>query len=211
MPTIDLQNAYESGDKRKKAVMMTPGDFYPELLQAQGGYTYPTTNIPSNTRANIKKYVVGTPADNGGKGAKLSTYVNTNILRYADVLLIAAEAILNGAPSTSDANALKYFNLVRERAGLPDNTIITSDDILHERRVELAFEADYWFDLGRIDRDKAISIIENQERGFWDATGKIIYSYKHKPVNSDFLLPIPATEISQNPRFKEAPVTYPFK
>ncbi len=209
-PSIDLQQAYEPGDKRKKATIMSPGDNYPELRSDKGGYSYPTTEIPSGTRASIKKYVVGAPVDNNNKGGFMRTYINTNILRLAEIYLIAAEAIMNGAASTSDAKALEYFNKVRQRAGLPVKTTITADDILKERRVELAVEADYWFDLGRIDRAKAIAILSNQERGTYGAF-PAINSGKFVPGAEDFIFPIPSAEVSKNSKLIEEPVPYTFK
>ena len=211
-PTIDILNTYESGDKRLAATFMVPGFYYPELKQANGGYTYPASPQLSPTYGSIKKYVIGTDADNGGKGlvAALKTPINTNVLRYADVYLIAAEAIMAGTSTTSDAKALTYVNKVRSRAGLLPKTTLTFDDLLRERRLELAVEADYWFDLGRIDRAKAITLISQQERGFYDGNKKV-YSDKKTPRTEDFIFPIPNSELSKNPKLKEEPVAYTFK
>lgn len=77
-------------------------------------------------------------------------------LRYADVLLLHAEAIMNingGGPqnrTTPVAAAASSFNLVRERAGLPAISAPTFNDLIYERKVELAFEGgDRHFDLVR--------------------------------------------------------------
>ncbi|MDX1701714.1 MAG: RagB/SusD family nutrient uptake outer membrane protein, partial [Melioribacteraceae bacterium] len=72
------------------------------------------------------------------------------VLRYADVLLMHVEAIIGSGSQTSDANALSSFQQVRNRAGLTDLVSnITKDELLLERRVELAFENQRWFDLLR--------------------------------------------------------------
>ena len=97
----------------------------------------------------IKKYVVGTPADNGGKGAAFSAGNNTYLMRYAEVLLIEAEAVLGNGSSTSDAAALGPLNKIRRRAGLIPLTSVTKDNILRERRIELAFEGSRFWDLRR--------------------------------------------------------------
>ncbi|RAJ08554.1 putative outer membrane starch-binding protein [Chitinophaga skermanii] len=210
-PTIDLQKAFEPGDIRRKSTIMLRGDVYPEINQAAGGYTVPDDANAQGTHAAIKKYVVGTPADNGGIGAYQKTANNTYLMRMAEVYLIHAEAILAGATSTSDAGALASFNKVRRRAGLGDKPSITLDDILHERRIELAIEGDYWFDLGRIDRAKAIGIINNQERGTYsNDSPPVIYSTKITITEDKFLFPIPTSETTKNPKFLEPPVPYKF-
>ncbi|MCU0354734.1 MAG: RagB/SusD family nutrient uptake outer membrane protein, partial [Cytophagales bacterium] len=127
------------------------------------------------------KYVVGTPEDNGGVGGGMKTFINTNILRLADVYLMAAEAIMGTGGSTSDAKALEYYNRVRTRAGLPVKSTVAFDDLLKERRLEMAVEADYWFDLLRIDRAKAIQIISQQERGIYGDPFPTISSTKFTP------------------------------
>jgi len=76
---------------------------------------------------------------------------NIRILRYADVLLMHAEALANGAAVslTSGITADMAVNLVRERAGLELITEVTLQDIWDERRAELAMEQDRFFDLIR--------------------------------------------------------------
>jgi hypothetical protein len=75
---------------------------------------------------------------------------NWPILRYSDVLLMLSEAINE---QTGPSAAYQYINMVRTRAGLPALTALTQESfrtsIRHERRVELAFENDRWFDLKR--------------------------------------------------------------
>ena len=231
-PTFDLQDAYAAnpGDKRQHATIMLPGDFYAELDKAAGGYTLPSTANSQGTHAQIKKYVVGSPADNAGKSAFQSTGMNTYMMRYSDVLLIEAEAILGAssgvtvgqgldtAASTTDATALRNFNMVRERAGLNDLPKITFRDIIKERRLEFAIEGDYWFDLTRIDgfnsatHPAAIAIISAQDRGTSDnSTPPVRYGNGYLvPKNTDFLFPYPATEVASDPKLTDPPVPYSF-
>jgi hypothetical protein len=82
--------------------------------------------------------------------------LNVPAFRYADVLLIDAEAIMmlnGGGPANREvgvAAAAIPFNLVRERAGLDPITAPTFNDLMYERRMELAFEGgDRHFDLVR--------------------------------------------------------------
>jgi len=221
LPTTDMINAYEPGDKRRKASMMEHGWTKPEWKPRQtseaynqfmaNGYKYDTTvavgdgGQKNDTRANIAKYVVG-PGSSFGSEAVLgmNTGINTMMLRYADVLLIYAEAVLGNQASTSDAKALKAFMDVRKRAGLTDNfTSITAEDILHERRVEFAFEGEYWFDIQRQGFAKAKAIIEAQDRG----TKEFPYFVTGFTENMMYL-PIPASEILQNPKLNEPPVPF---
>ncbi|MBR5035117.1 MAG: RagB/SusD family nutrient uptake outer membrane protein [Bacteroidales bacterium] len=75
---------------------------------------------------------------------------NMRIIRYADVLLMFAEAMANGAniTLTSGYSADMALNEVRTRAGLPATTA-TLDNIYDERRAELALEENRFFDLVR--------------------------------------------------------------
>jgi hypothetical protein len=124
------------------------------------------------------------------------------LMRYSDVLLIYAEAILAGGASTSDAAALNAFNKVRTRAGLPEKTAITIDDIMKERRMEFAFEGDYWYDIQRQGFAKAKQIIEAQDRG---EIGKPLYVTF---TENYMYLPIPSSEILQDPELAKDPVPF---
>ncbi|MCE7993325.1 MAG: RagB/SusD family nutrient uptake outer membrane protein [Roseivirga sp.] len=106
------------------------------------------------------------------------------VLRYADVLLMHVESILAGGTDTSVASALQSFQQVRDRAGLTDAvTSITKDELLAERRVELAFENHRWFDLARL------GVAQQVLTAFSDANS---YSFSA----TDVLLPIPQAEIN---------------
>jgi hypothetical protein len=105
-------------------------------------------------------------------------------LRYADVLLMHVEAIMAGGASTSDAAALASFQAVRDRAGLTAAvSAITQDDLLLERRVELAFENQRWFDLLRFGVAETVLSAYSAELG---------YAFDARRL----LLPIPASEIN---------------
>jgi hypothetical protein len=132
----------------------------------------------------------------------MNTGINTMMLRFADILLIYAEAVIGTGASTTDASALQAFNRVRTRAGLSSKTTITKDDILKERRVEFAFEGDYWFDLQRQGFAKAKQLIEAQNRGSADAPAYVTFTDKY------MYLPIPAAEILQDPELAKEPVSF---
>lgn len=219
-PSIDLQNEYEDGDERRYHTIMLDGDHYPNIKSADGGFTYtqqPDGDMGANAaHSAVKKYVIGGPDDNDGQVCFMSTGLNTYVLRLADVYLIYAEAVLGNSESTSDAGALNAFNAIRKRAGLAEKASITLDDIYHERRVEFAYESDYWYDLVRLhywDPQKAIDIINNQERGTysWDENNeRQLNSLKVTVNDGDFVLPVPEAEASKNPKLLGEPEPYDF-
>ncbi|HDZ07193.1 hypothetical protein LCGC14_0165700 [marine sediment metagenome] len=105
-------------------------------------------------------------------------------LRYADVLLMHVEAIMAGGASTTNAAALSSFQAVRDRAGLTATvSAITKEDLLVERRVELAFENQRWFDLLRFGVAESVLSAHSVEMGYVFDARKL-------------LLPIPAREIN---------------
>ena len=109
------------------------------------------------------------------------------ILRYADVLLMHAEAIMQGG-DTSNSGAIDSYMAVRVRAGfdaVADRpAVLTQDALLLERRVELAFENHRFFDLLRFG--KAHDVLEAH------ATLMGYTSYNIRRL----LLPIPSREIN---------------
>jgi hypothetical protein len=211
-PSIDLQRDSIAGDLRRKATYMRADDFYPELLQARGGYTYPSCK--SRTGANVKKYVVGNYEDNAATGGvySMSTGINTYMIRYSDVLLTYVEAELGNNTSTSDPVAIAQFLRVRTRAGLGSVPVssITTDDLLRERRLEFAFEGQYWYDILRLPQDKALLKLSNIERGLfesWCGSGTVV-SNKINVTANMLLFPIPQSEMDIDPKLAEAPVPY---
>jgi hypothetical protein len=158
-PTISLQKMYEDGDKRRMWVYMTQGDYYPKLATAHGGYTYKLINRDADgeeiegrieMNAHIKKYLIGKSADcDGMVGINQDAANNIYLMRLADVYLTYVEAVMGAADQTSDATAMKYYNMVRQRAGVPEAGSVTYEELLKERRRELAFESQTWFDTQR--------------------------------------------------------------
>ncbi len=196
-------------DKRRKETYMIKGDKY-DYLQSKQGSSYDTAIDEAfgaqNSGAGIKKYVVGRSSKYAGdEDPENHGYANnTYLMRYSEVFLILAEAILAGNSSTSDPDAINAVNVIRKRAGLLGYTTKLTDlQLLKERRAELAFEGEYWFDLCRFDRSSAVDIILSQNRG------TIVNSYYVTSVSSSsFIFPIPAFEVQKNPRLNDTPVTY---
>jgi len=209
--TYDLYLQYSAKDTvRRKASFMLNGDFYPELNAAGGGF--------KATSQSMKKHIIGNEKDNNSPSMTFTASIEHDaLLRLADVYLIYAEAILGSSASTSDGEALKYFNKVRTRAGVDPVSTINIDSILKERRVEFAFEGQYWLDLVRLsywNPTKAVNILNNQKR--------VTFSYSNGVATPDppigtaivpatisaFTLQIPASELSADPNLAEPPVKY---
>ncbi len=210
--SYDLFVEYEPNDLRKHESVAWYGQYYPELNTKGGGYTYGITEDAATQGANIKKYVVGTIDDNG-VSYKQSSGINTHMLRLAEVYLNLAEAILGNNQSTSDETALYYFNAVRTRAGLAPKTSISYEDLRHERRVELAFEGQYWYDLVRrayYHQQEVVNYLNSQNRNasYYDAS---THEYKlpddwtgvgpgvATATVRNLKLPYPDTDVNRNP------------
>jgi hypothetical protein len=175
VPTQSLMNAYEDGDKRKE---VSVGDRIP---LADGTFTASTF---------CKKFVdynVTILSDGG---------VNFTEYRYADILLMYAEAL-----NESDrADADTYLNEVRARAGLESKDRISKEDfrlvIEQERRVEFAYECHRWFDLVRTGRLKDVMNAHFESKGLGFSV-----------EDHEWLLPVPQTQrdidsnLSQNPGY----------
>ena len=167
-PSESLLNAYEAGDVRKNATIIFAGTTL-----------YDDRVVPltvENPRYNYKAYSSAIPdADQSD--------TNIKYLRYADVLLMKAEA-LNELNQTTVA--IPLLNEIRTRAGLA-NTTATSQaavriTIWKERRVELAFEHDRFYDLVRTGEAVAAFAIH----------GKTFVAGKHE------VFPIPQIFINES-------------
>ena len=211
-PSQDVMTMYAANDVRGHETVMLPGDVYPDLNTSIGlGFTVPDENNAQNSGGGIKKYCIGVQSDaTGPVDAWAMMDNNTYIMRYAELLLIHAEAILAGGSSTSDATALNSFNAVRNRAGLSSLTSITFDDIFNERRKELCFEGDYWFDLGRLDKTDAIAIMSAQNRGNKDNVEYFTPTFSSDHNANDFFMDYPDNDVAKNPKLLEEPVPYTF-
>jgi len=220
-PSLDLINSFEGGDLRRAGSIMEHGWTFPSWKPTvdgntgyntfmANGYRYDTLQPSAEggqkneVRANVAKFVVGPGKSFGGETVLgMQTGLNTMFLRYADILLIYAEATIAQGASTTDATALKAFNDVRKRAGLPIKNSITTADIFKERRSEFAFEGDYWFDIQRQGFAKAKSIISAQNRGSV-TNPNYVTSFTQAMIN----LPIPAGEIVTDPELAKDAVPY---
>jgi hypothetical protein len=163
IPTKSFYQLYTANDKRKTAY----------LSITAAGVPYFTKLKPSST----------TPADGGS---------NNIVLRYADVLLMLAEAE-NELGNTESARP--YYNLVHKRAGLTEVTDGSQLDLRNaielERRLELGGEGQRWFDLLRTG--KAISVMNA-----WFEKENITTRISER----NLLQPVPQDQIDTDPSIK---------
>ena len=225
-------------DERLKATFMLPGFEYPEITQtvrdetgaeSEQDLVFPRpAEDAQNNFASIKKYVVGKAKDVDNQASQQRYPNNTYMMRLAEMYLIYAEAVLGNNASTADAKALEYFNVVHERAGLPKyEDPLTWDVIFEERIKEFAMESMAWYDLVRLhyyNPEKAYEIIDNQDRGLfvvqpdrwpnptgWTFEKTSWFADRYADAHpGNFLLPLPASEVSQAPSLSEEPIPYEF-
>jgi len=80
--------------------------------------------------------------------------------------------------------------------------------ILHERRIEFAFEGDYWYDIQRQGFSKAQEIINAQERGTLNSDGTVNHVHATFSDASQLYLPIPSDEVVADPELAKPAVPY---
>lgn len=190
-PTTDLVGNYEAGDTRREGTIIfinptVAGNSPGTILW--DGYRLPSKDSVENERYNYKAYhstIAESPQLTSNKDTKPK---NIRLMRYAEVLLIYAEAAAN-LNNTGEATA--KLNMVRARANLTASTG-TVANIWKERRSELAMEQDRFFDLVR--QGRAGQVLR--------AHGKPFVDGKHE------VFPIPQAQrdlsggrLSQNPGY----------
>lgn len=155
----------------------------------------------SVTGYNIRKYIDLTDKADRGNGG-----VDVLLMRYADVLLMFAEAKV--ALGQADASALAALNLVRVRAGMPALTTLTQADVRYERRVELAFEGLRLFDIRRwqiatqVMPASAVTGIDYIDAAGVKKTAAQPASARAFPPRA-YLWPIPQSELDLNKGLKQ--------
>jgi len=177
VPTTNLVNAYEANDPRKAVTILYSG-------QNDGfGNTVPLSPPLDQLYWNKKAYTL--PSERTTFGENKNHWENVKLLRYADVLLMAAEA------ANEDGNsglAATYLEEVRKRARGANNSILPPVSggqstlrtaIKQERRIEFAMEGERFYDLVR-----------------WGDAGAVLGGKGYQSKNRYY--PIPQTAIDQS-------------
>ena len=184
VPSAQLAAAYEPGDPRKARTFLTMGE--PSVY----GEIFTSSNQAADAPKVYNHKVHSNPARRKALLDNFSYWMNIRILRYADVVLMHAEAANEVGGEGNVTEALNSLNSVRKRARGTNNNILPDIDtrdqgslreaIRHERRVELGMEHDRFFDLVRWGIAKEVL----------HAAGKTNFVQgKHE------LLPIPSNQI----------------
>ena len=175
-PSASLLSAYEPNDLRKDATIIAidnSGTHVGTVLW--DGFRIPSSDSVQNLFYNYKAYTSRTQEKFARPESK-NRPKNIRILRYADVLLMNAEAGLNIGQGDPDARV----NAIRSRAGLAPKSGVTIADVWQERHIEFAMEHDRFWDIVRQGRAAQVMI----------AAGKTNFvAGKHE------LLPIPNSQI----------------
>ena len=200
-PTWNLYNEFEAGDPRRDVAILRPTSFENEVEETYLG----------SALLNRKYGMYDDPNDGGGFGQwglhASRGPLNSKQIRYADVLLMYAEACLGAGMNGLSGSAQDKLNEVRNRLSLPTypgysfsvngNTLSSptlEEAIRHERRMELAMEGHRWFDLVRWGNTKAhMDAYKATESEEAKAQMRDFIANKHE------IFPIPAEEIELNP------------
>jgi hypothetical protein len=183
LPTPKIVSAFENGDTRKEVTILDMVSW----IAANPGTSYNKQH--EDTGFFNRKYIPRKRSPLAGADVKLTSPNNYRAIRYADVLLMAAEANIRKS-AVNVTKAQNYLNIVRDRAfGDAIHRLTVSTEVIwDERRVELAGEGFRFFDLVR--------------------TGKAAQEIDGFVAGKNELFPIPAEEIqfssgnwAQNPNY----------
>ncbi|WP_054560384.1 RagB/SusD family nutrient uptake outer membrane protein [Croceitalea dokdonensis] len=198
VPALSVFENWDDDDYRKAVSFDATGVF--------NGNVEPFTvfrdfNSRAVNRPHIAKYTrgTGTTANNNGRASQH----NYSMMRYAEVLLIAAEAL--NEISGGNAEAFQYVNRIRARARSGNGAAVPADVsglsqdefrdlVMEERRLELAFEFKRWYDIARRRMGNEV----------FGASGFEGEKVNFDP-NQDYLLPMPADELARNPNLTQNP------
>ena len=207
VPTLAVYESFEPGDYRRTVSFDEEASIGGEVVD------FSEFTISGHEHAANQPYIAKYTRFPGvfDRGNARATSHNYSMIRYAEILLIAAEAAVELG---NNGVALDYINQVRERArrggitatgagvtvevlasDVPANLTgtVTIDDIMEERRIEFAFEGKRWYDIARRRMGNEVfsaSGLEGEKTNFSDI---------------DYLIPIPFDELLRNPNLSQNP------
>ena len=203
VPAQSVFDSWPDDDYRKRV------NFDAEAFDNSGNVLpftdYSSLDGRNANRPHISKYTAMAGDLPQANTSGRDSHSNYQLMRYAEVLLIAAEAAVElGRASEAD----EYINMIRERArngdGSGEQSAVPADisgatvaDVLEERRLELAFEQKRWYDIVRRrmgDQVFGANGFETELQGT-----------RNFDPSRDYLLPIPPLEIANNPNLVQNP------
>jgi len=197
-PTQDLYDAYDDGDPRREFTIAKDGDFYDSEDILVLDPNVPAYGVDGDGYAGKKWYETKSKRSSFGD---IDHYMQKSfpILRYADIILMYAEALNENGKASE---ALQQLNSIRERArnstsptsSIPADIAVSGqseirDAILKERRLELAFEWNRYYDLVRTKR--AGKVLKSFAARYNTPKGAAFDDSKH------YLMPIPQVDITR--------------
>ena len=192
-PTQNLYDEFEAGDPRRDVAILNPAD---SLIETPSVEYYLGNKLLNNKYAMYR--------DTAYKGAGFGQWgihasrgpLNNRQIRYADVLLMYAEACLGAG----DAGTAKgYIDQVRGRVGLAPCAVADDAALRHERRCELAMEGHRWFDLVRWKGVAGTGLKEHMDAYKLTETAEAQSHMRKFIANKHEIFPIPYEEILLNP------------
>ena len=203
VPAQAVFDTWDNGDYRKTV------NFDAEAFDNSGNIlpfsSFSSLDGRNANRPHISKYTAMAGDLPQANTSGRDSHSNYQLMRYAEVLLIAAEAAVEiGRPQEAD----QWINMIRQRArngdGSAEPSAVPADisgatvaDVLEERRLELAFEQKRWYDIVRRrlgDQVFGPNGFETELQGT-----------RNFDASRDYLLPIPPFEIANNPNLTQNP------
>lgn len=197
---FDINNRFDNRDPRMTATIQLPG-------KVTNGAVYIPNDDFSASGMALNKWVEW---DNG---EYWNSEINLIVLRYADVLLMYAEA--QNEAAGPDASVYEAINAVRARAGMPDVAAGLSKEqmraeIRHERRIEFVAEGLRYSDIRRwkIAEDVMTNAIGYNRNKLVDPAGEwvfeeIVTDTRTFDASKHYVWPIPQVEIETNPELEQ--------
>lgn len=203
---VDPNNPYENRDPRLAFTVVLPGSYilgsqFPDYLYPGGAFNHAGNPFK---HLSTRKYRTQEMSKLPPQG---QSYINDIILRYADVLLSKAEAIVETGGDISEAiRILNRIRTERDDVKISELPLTMSREearqkVRHERRIELALEGRYWADVKRWKIGKTLyPLVIKDHKG-----GTVDTKFPNGYLEYYDLLPIPDSERSLNPNLEQNP------
>lgn len=215
-PTLELYKAFEQGDMRRSATILFPNEHI-KFVGMDVTYAVGRWNSESLSGMTFRKFMspwenadcIGKTVNTNGNNA--SNVLGTVLIRYADILLMKAEALI-WTKGEGNIEAKALLNQIRKRAGLPENTQATKQQLKNERRCELAFEFQpsrhidlvRWGDAQKEYAKPLHGVVTVLRSNVFDHVEEVeIWPSRTFNPKINHVFPIPSSEISKGKNLKQ--------